>query len=182
MWEMIHTRPRITVFRVVDFAGSHWMWEMVHMLLKGKAEHCRTPKDHCSLGRVFAGSHWMWEMVHMLLKGKAEHCRTPKERLMLSFTTQEFFDTLDPPRVFNNHVPFAGLPAAIRGGHNRCKMVYLLRNPKDVAVSFYHQIKSQTDFQYEGSFHGYLDLFCEGKGKEGIYILKVCLKRTKKRI
>jgi hypothetical protein len=53
-------------------------------------------------------------MVHMLLKGRAEHCRLPKEQLMLSFSTQEFFDTLDPPRLFNSHSPYAGFPNELR--------------------------------------------------------------------
>ena len=114
---------------------------------------------------VFIGTHWMWEMLHMLLKGKPEYSRVPKERLMLSFSTQEFFDRLLPPRVFNTHAPFAGLPLTIRKAENRCKMIYLLRNPKDVAVSFYHHLRSQIDFQYEGTFHGFLELFLDGRGK-----------------
>ena len=101
----------------------------------------------------------------MLLKGKAEHTRTPKERLMFTFSNQEFFDTLEPPRIFNCHAPFAGLPVALRSGQNKCKMIYILRNPKDIAVSFYHHIKSQADFDYDGSFHGFVDLFLEGKCK-----------------
>ena len=107
----------------------------------------------------------------MLFKGKPEHTRTPKERLMLSFSTQEFFDTLAPPRVFNCHVPFVALPTAVRDNQNKCKIIYILRNPKDLAVSFYHHLKSQADFDYDGSFHGFLDLFVEGKCKDELVSL-----------
>ncbi|KAK7494089.1 hypothetical protein BaRGS_00014747, partial [Batillaria attramentaria] len=109
--------------------------------------------DVLLLGYAKSGTHWLWEMLHMLLKGRAEHTRTPKERLMISFSTQEFFDTLPPPRVFNCHAPFVGLPPSIQTGRNKCKMVYLLRNPKDLAVSYYHHLKSATDFDYDGTFH-----------------------------
>ncbi|XP_070206434.1 sulfotransferase 1C2-like [Littorina saxatilis] len=119
--------------------------------------------DVILLGYAKSGSHWLWEMVHMLMKGRPEYCTTPKERLMLSFSTQEFFDTLDPPRVFNCHAPWQGLPPALRTCQSECRMIYILRNPQDVAVSYYHQLSKQKIFDYEGSFHGYLDLFLEGK-------------------
>lgn len=101
----------------------------------------------------------------MLLRNKAEHCQTPKERLMLSFSTQEYFDMMATPRVFNTHAPFIALPIAIKSGRNKCKMVYILRNPKDLAVSYYHHLKAAKEFEYDGSFRGFLQLFIEGKGK-----------------
>lgn len=119
--------------------------------------------DILLVGYPKSGTHWLWEMTHMLLKGKPEHCRLPKERLMFSFGTQEFFETLPPPRLFNTHAPFKGLPLSVRTGQSKCKMIYVLRNPKDVCVSFYHHLKSQVDFEYNGNFHYFIDLFLEGK-------------------
>ncbi|PVD31594.1 hypothetical protein C0Q70_07009 [Pomacea canaliculata] len=120
-------------------------------------------RDVILVGYAKSGTHWLWEILHMLLRNKAEHCQTPKERLMLSFSTQEYFDMMATPRVFNTHAPFIALPIAIKSGRNKCKMVYILRNPKDLAVSYYHHLKAAKEFEYDGSFRGFLQLFIEGK-------------------
>ena len=43
---------------------------------------------------------------------------------------------LPSPRVIPTHVPFRLYPQTVLERH--CKRVYVVRNPKDVAVSFYH--------------------------------------------
>lgn len=45
------------------------------------------------------------------------------------------------------------------------QIVYITRNPKDTAVSFYHFMKELSYFQYDADFETFLDLFLAGKGK-----------------
>src|SRR5215510_5449544 len=46
------------------------------------------------------------------------------------------WNALPSPRVIPTHVPFRLYPQMVIERH--CKRVYVIRNPKDVAVSFYH--------------------------------------------
>ena len=47
----------------------------------------------------------------------------------------------------------------------KTKIVLALRNPKDVAVSFYHHHKGMESHKYDGKFADYFQLFIEGKCK-----------------
>ena len=43
-------------------------------------------------------------------------------------------------------------------------MILLLRNPKDVAVSFYHHVKGIKFYEYAGKFENFLKMFQNGEG------------------
>ena len=47
----------------------------------------------------------------------------------------------------------------------KTKIVLALRNPKDVAVSFYHHHKGIQPYKYNGKFTDFCQLFIEGKCK-----------------
>jgi len=51
------------------------------------------------------------------------------------FLTYNFIDELPSPRFIKSHLPFANLPSSLS---ETCKVVYVARNPKDVAVSWYY--------------------------------------------
>ncbi|XP_076093051.1 sulfotransferase 1A1-like [Mytilus galloprovincialis] len=84
-----------------------------------------------------SGTHWLWEVIHMLLQGNAEYTTAVKETAFL-----EMIPDLNPinevksPRLLNTHVPFRWLPKKhlCDGG----KIVHVIRNPKDQAVSMYN--------------------------------------------
>ncbi|XP_056020477.1 sulfotransferase 1B1-like [Ostrea edulis] len=84
------------------------------------------------------GTHWVWEMITMLHKGKAEYEKRPKEVAMLEFHSVDKFCGDKRPRVFNTHLFPNQVPTAFLEGKG--KSLFLLRNPKDVSVSFYHHI------------------------------------------
>lgn len=46
----------------------------------------------------------------------------------------------------------------------KCKIVYVLRNIKDVAVSFYNHHVRLLDYEYSGTWRSYLSRFLHGKG------------------
>ena len=98
----------------------------------------------------------------MLLKGKAERVNAIKESAMLEGTSQTSFDQLQSPRVLNTHLLYDDLPKDFRT--KRCKLIYILRNVKDVAVSFFHHHTSLVDYGYNGKWENYLKRFLEGKG------------------
>lgn len=61
---------------------------------------------------------------------------------------------LPSPRVFKSHLPYIWLPK------RRCRYIYIARDGKDVAWSFYNFYRSH--FRYRGSFEQFFKLFMRG--------------------
>ena len=63
-------------------------------------------------------------------------------------------------RLIKTHLPFELLPPCLfKSG---CKIVYVARNPRDVAISFYHFSKLVRAFDFQGSFEEYWEVFAAG--------------------
>ena len=98
----------------------------------------------------------------MLLQGSAEYHESTKEVQMLELTGSQGSENLPSPRVFNTHLYFRQLPQDMIS--RQCKMIYVTRNPKDMAVSrFVHNQKGSVG--YKGTFSDYLGLYLDGKSK-----------------
>lgn len=65
------------------------------------------------------------------------------------------FEMLPPPRVFKTHLLYDELPKG------PCKYIYVARNGRDVAVSYYHLYRSHLGFR--GTFDEFFDRFMAGK-------------------
>jgi hypothetical protein len=75
------------------------------------------------------------------------------------------FAALPSPRVFKSHLPYRAVP---RGP---CKYIYVARDGKDVAVSYYHLYVSHMG--YKGSFAEFFDLFVRGRTAHGSWFRHV---------
>lgn len=74
----------------------------------------------------------------------------PKYEALARQTTQRFIKT---------HLPLALMPHNIsRVG---AKVVYVARNPKDVAASYYHCHKTYPGLDYNGDFNAFLKYFMD---------------------
>ncbi|KAL3842283.1 hypothetical protein ACJMK2_020314 [Sinanodonta woodiana] len=107
-----------------------------------------------------SGTHWIWEIVSMLRKGKAEYDTKIKVTAMLEFTSKDQIEALESPRNLNTHFPLRMLPKDLLD--KKRKILHVMRNPKDVAVSMYHHFKAMmTGLRtvYSGTFSEYLSLF-----------------------
>ncbi|XP_069116803.1 sulfotransferase 1B1-like [Argopecten irradians] len=107
-----------------------------------------------------SGTHWLWEIVKMLVQKKAERIQTVKETAMLEMIAQEACDKIPSPRVLNSHVYFEYLPKDFVKG--KCKIVYAMRNPKDVAVSFFHHHSNIIKYDFSGKWGDYVTRFLKG--------------------
>ncbi|XP_062572212.1 sulfotransferase 1C3-like [Saccostrea cucullata] len=91
-----------------------------------------------------SGTHWVYEMTKMLLKGKAEYCSNSRETVYL-----EGLNDLGPlhryNRVVSTHVPFQWLPKQHVDGSG--KIILVIRNPKDTAVSLFKALDSAEYFK-----------------------------------
>ncbi|XP_033736241.1 sulfotransferase family cytosolic 1B member 1-like [Pecten maximus] len=107
-----------------------------------------------------SGTHWLWEVTSMLTRNKAERIPGVKESAMLELIQQSRFDNLPSPRVVNTHVQYGQVPKDMLD--RRCKILYMIRNPKDVSVSFYNHHVNLLDYEFTGSWEHYLPRFLRG--------------------
>ncbi|XP_053719401.1 amine sulfotransferase-like [Synchiropus splendidus] len=64
------------------------------------------------------------------------------------------------PRLFCSHLTPALMPPGLK--EKKAKIIYVMRNPKDVAVSFYHFSKIARDLETPQSFDQFLENFLQG--------------------
>ncbi|WAR14893.1 ST1A2-like protein [Mya arenaria] len=110
-------------------------------------------------------THWVWEIASMLLQGKAETIPKRKSKNMLENVPQNELNDIPSPRILNSHLDFKFLPEQLF--EKKCKIIHILRNPKDMAVSFYNHVKGITCYAYDGEWQHYLKLFLEEKLEYG---------------
>ncbi|KAF4516723.1 hypothetical protein B566_EDAN008412 [Ephemera danica] len=65
-------------------------------------------------------------------------------------------DKVEGKRYIKTHVPISLLPPKLL---DTCKVIYVCRNPKDIAVSFFLLCSQLRNFQYNGDFPTFLDYF-----------------------
>jgi len=105
----------------------------------------------------------------MLVNGKAQYQTLPKHALTLEYHCPDEFETMTSPRIFNTHLHFENLPHEIRHG-GKGKIIFVTRNPKDVAVSLYHHAKNSSHAPYQGDFKTFLEAF-QSKGKLNLFFI-----------
>ncbi|XP_046351458.2 sulfotransferase 1B1-like [Haliotis rufescens] len=109
-----------------------------------------------------SGTHWLFEVSRVLLSGSCDVGGMEKDDLMIEMKSHDHLAKMASPRILNTHVQFDSLPKEIH--QKKTKIIYLLRNPKDAAVSFYnHHRKLVQYYDYHGIFKDYLPLWVEGK-------------------
>lgn len=95
-----------------------------------------------------AGTHWIWEIVSMVMKGTAEYETSSKEALMLEFQSAETISSKPSPRILNSHFAVSCLPKELTT--KKIKTIHVMRNPKDIAASYFHLIKGFNWIHAEG--------------------------------
>ncbi|XP_062598014.1 sulfotransferase 1E1-like [Saccostrea cucullata] len=100
-----------------------------------------------------SGTHWVWEIMGMLLRGKAEYSTVTREQVFVEGLS-DMSQMQGYNGVMSTRVPFQWLPKqhVDKGG----KIVYVVRNPKDVAVSLF-KFLSSCGFLPGMSFENFLD-------------------------
>lgn len=126
------------------------------------------------LDKVFSsfltGTQWIFNTIALILaKGNGERLSkipiVPPLDVMEPGTTAEdklkIINKQEGVRMFITHTRFNELPPAVQQG--KCKVVHVLRNPKDVCVSYFYFMKLlKLAVPFEGDFKEFFDYFISG--------------------
>ena len=111
-----------------------------------------------------SGTTWTEQMVHLLVnKGEQGEQRLTDAVPWLETLPHrpngmlEFLKTLPPRRLFTSHLPYSLMPPF---QDTTARILYVARNPKDVAVSTYFH--NQSKLGYEGPWEEHFQQFLHG--------------------
>ena len=115
-----------------------------------------------------SGTTWVQEIVWQIFhegQVKSTHFRERVpflERAHHPRAEHPDINTLPSPRILKSHLTYDIIPKSANEG-NKCKYIYVARNPKDVAVSFFNFL---TDLErIKGPWEFFVKLFLKGSGK-----------------
>ncbi|KAL8222318.1 UNVERIFIED_CONTAM: hypothetical protein K2H54_075497 [Gekko kuhli] len=104
-----------------------------------------------------SGTHWLAEII-MLLHPSKVAITLPIELGDLSKLEQ--LDHLSCQRIIPTHLDCNMLPPAFK--LKQCKAIYILRNPKDIAVSMYHYYRENPNLPTVDNWPVFLEMFLKG--------------------
>ena len=118
-----------------------------------------------------SGTTWTEQIVHLLVNNGDQGNQRLTDAVPWVETLphrpngmQEFLKTLRGRRLFTSHLPLQLMP---RAKGTTARYVYVARNPKDVATSFYYHDQSKAG--YEGSWEEHFQHFMNGDLTFGSY-------------
>ncbi|NXU34124.1 ST2B1 Sulfotransferase, partial [Drymodes brunneopygia] len=115
-----------------------------------------------------SGTTWTQEILTLLFSlGDARPAKTipnwERAPWLEQIYCREALRDTESPRLLTTHLPAHVLAPALQ--RSRAKVIYVARNPKDVAVSFYHFHHLAKFLPDPSSFDAFLTQFLEGTGK-----------------
>lgn len=118
-----------------------------------------------------SGTTWLQMILHQLTSNGDLNFNHISERIpwferFLRY--EEKLPDLPHPRIFKSHMAYSGFQSIPKGG---CRYIYVLRNPGDVLVSYYHFYASHLGFK--GTFDQFYDMFMKGRVRYGSWFKHV---------
>lgn len=114
-----------------------------------------------------SGTTWVQELVCLIesdadfekVKSKSIEERSP----FFEYPSPglKIINKMESPRIIKTHMPIELLPESVE---TNSKVIYVLRNPKDVTISFFYFVQMSTESGYKGGLTEFIKLFKDGKG------------------
>ncbi len=125
------------------------------------------PEDVFLVTYPKSGTTWLAEIIRCIAQPK----ESEKEKLLggsvptFDIATHKQLEAVPSPRYMSTHLPFYLLP---RSSEHEVKYIYLARNPRDLAVSFFH-FSSMPFLNFDGTWEDFLQYFMKGNIPGGSY-------------
>ncbi|XP_003512339.1 sulfotransferase 1 family member D1 [Cricetulus griseus] len=163
---------KLDIFRreLVDVHGIPLFWSIAEQWSQVESFEAR-PDDLLISTYPKSGTTWISEILDLIYNnGDAEKCkrdaiykRVPFMELIIPGLSNgvELLKNMHSPRLVKTHLPVQLLPSSF--WKNDCKMVYVARNAKDVAVSYYYFYQMAKIHPEPGTWEEFLDKFMAGQ-------------------
>ncbi|XP_071115994.1 sulfotransferase 1A1-like [Haliotis cracherodii] len=115
-----------------------------------------------------SGTHWLFEITRELLTGEIIEDDVTMSQTFMEFCPEEGYADLQSPRILCSHLLMKHLPEDVL--NKKIKVITVLRNPKDVAVSFYNFLKKLPLVRYKGQWKNFLNPLFQGKFMYGSWM------------
>ena len=128
-----------------------------------------TPGDVIIASYQKSGTTWVQHIVKLLRSnGVDDGVAVPREIPWLEFTETQpgrpYYhpvETLKKPIYMKSHMPYK-LVLGVPPHTTKAKYIYIARNPKDVAVSYFHHTRAFIAFHFSGSWDEFFNLYVAG--------------------
>ncbi|KAM3922404.1 sulfotransferase 2B1-like [Leptodactylus fuscus] len=117
-----------------------------------------------------SGTNWMIEILN-LIKHKGDVTKSDVLSIQRrspwyeEATFHEYIDKMDPPRIITSHLPHHIFAKSFF--KSKAKIIYTIRNPRDVIVSLFHFTKILNLFTPTENFQNFIEDFIQGKAMFG---------------
>lgn len=108
-----------------------------------------------------SGHHWSFEFVNMILNGSAQSVNKSKLLNFFEMRTIKEIEEMSSPRILLTHLHYDTMPKDVFT--KKCKVLYLMRNPKDTAVSHFNHVSGITEYNYDGDWNSFFSAFLKGE-------------------
>lgn len=99
----------------------------------------------------------------MLIREDTEILPTDVSNFTLEYRGENGFRKIKSQRMIQSHLHYNQLPLDII--KKRCKIIYTLRDPRDIAISYYKFFGSRKMFMMKCNWDEFLSLFLKGEGE-----------------
>ncbi|XP_075400358.1 sulfotransferase 1 family member D1-like [Tenrec ecaudatus] len=162
--------PSILRRELVDIHGVPLFWCIVEEWSQVESFEAR-PDDILIATYPKSGTTWISEILDLIYNnGDLEKCkrdaiynRVPFMELIVpgQINGVKQLENIESPRLVKTHLPVQLLPSSF--WKNNCKIIYVARNAKDVAVSYYYFYQMAKLHPEPGTWEEFLDKFMAGK-------------------
>ncbi|WP_372365306.1 sulfotransferase domain-containing protein [Candidatus Uabimicrobium sp. HlEnr_7] len=119
-----------------------------------------------------SGTHWVKQILYILVHGKSSQKEIIEnsipfldvEAANVGLFGLEHLEKISSRRYFHSHLPLALMPSILNG---KAKYIYIARNPKDCAVSYYHFARQYQRMNFQGTWDEFFTLYMNGKIQYG---------------
>ncbi|CAH1773160.1 unnamed protein product [Owenia fusiformis] len=107
-----------------------------------------------------SGQHWTWNIVYRLTHDLQEAPKGMEAFCMPELVPHDVISSVPSPRIIRTHQLPSSIPKTV---WDKCKMINIVRHPKDAAYSFYKHQTAALYYGYNGTWEGYLPMWLRGE-------------------